>query len=323
MKVENLYKHDDFFRVAFSREDVAGDYITEFLDKNLVKNLDLHSLTLSNTAYVSDKLKDYFSDVVWECNYGAKKSPVKLAFLFEHKSFIPKYPHVQLLRYMIEIWEDCIENNRPITPIVPIIVYHNKNEKKHWKYRPFTAYFKGIDPLLFPYIPTFEYQLTDLTTMPEIQLHALKVGLLVNSLLTLQFGTNENFVIEKAKTLFVTVKNNEKDEHLHTFFLAQLVYILKNNELRKDKIDIIIQDFKNTVDMNAYDLIVKEAKQEGIDLGIEKGIDLGIEKGEHKNALQVAKNILLECPQWDDEKIANLANASVEAVKAIRASMKK
>ena len=122
-------------------------------------------------------------------------------------------------------------------PIVPIIVYHNKDEKKHWKYKPFSAYFKGIDASLLPYIPAFDYQLTDLTTIPEHQLIALKMGLLVNSLLTLQLGTNETYILENAKTIFVTVKNIEEDEHLHTFFMAQLVYILKNNQLRRDKVN--------------------------------------------------------------------------------------
>ena len=93
MKAENLNPHDDFFKVAFSRQDVAEDYITQFLEQKLVSNLDLKSLKLSNTSYVTDKLKDYFSDVVWECEYGTLKKSVKLAFLFEHKSFVPKYPH--------------------------------------------------------------------------------------------------------------------------------------------------------------------------------------------------------------------------------------
>lgn len=62
---------------------------------------------------------------------------------------------------MLEIWEECEENSKPLTPIIPIIVYHNK-ENRHWHYKPFSDYFKDIDPLLLPYIPKFDYELTDL-----------------------------------------------------------------------------------------------------------------------------------------------------------------
>ena len=95
MDNQNFNPHDDFFKIAFSRQEVAEDYITQFLAKGFVEKVDIKSLTLSNTSYVTSELKDYFSDVVWECQYGASKTPIKVAFLFEHKSFIPKFPHLQ------------------------------------------------------------------------------------------------------------------------------------------------------------------------------------------------------------------------------------
>jgi hypothetical protein len=36
---------------------------------------------------------------------------------------------------------------------------------------------------------------------------------------------------------------------------------------------------------------------------------------------QVIRNILEEFPQWNDEKIANLANSTTEVVKIIRTEM--
>ena len=42
-----------------------------------------------------------------------------------------------------------------------------------------------------------------------------------------------------------------------------------------------------------------------------------------KKERQVIENLLAECPQWSDEKIANLATSTVEVVKSIRAELKK
>ena len=62
--------------------------------------------------------------------------------------------------------------------------------------------------------------------------------------------------------------------------------------------------------------------EKGIDLGIEKGIDLGIEKGidlgVEKNKIDTVKNILQKFPEWEDEIIADLAGVSVDFVVSIR-----
>jgi Putative transposase, YhgA-like len=231
----------------------------------------------------------------------AIKKPIKITFLFEHKSYIPKYPHLQLLRYMLEIWEDCEKNKKPLISIVPIIVYHNANEKKHWRYKPFSDYFKDIDESLQSFIPSFEYQLTDLTNLNNEQWQTLKVGLLLNSLRTLQFGTNEQYVLQNLDLLLINVKNEQKDEHLETFLIAQLVYILKNNEFNPDNAKKIIQSIKKSNHMSAYDYLMKEAKQEGYS---EKEKDFTIS--------------LISSTDFDNAKIAILVGVTEEYVANLR-----
>lgn len=312
MQEQNLNAHDDFFKVAFSRLDVTTDYITQFLDKNLVKKIDLQALVLSNTAYTTSDLKDYFADIVWETTYGKAKTPIKITFLFEHKSYVPRYPHLQMLRYLLEIWEDCEKNKKPLTPVIPIIVYHNKKDR-HWKYKPFSNYFKGVDAGLEPYIPKFEYQLTDLTLMTEAQILGLEAGLLINALLTLHLGSKANYVVEKINTLLVNVKNVSDDEHFHQFFFAQLVYVLKNNELSPEKVNTIINNFNNTVKMNAYDVLIKNAEEKGIEKGMEKGTAL-TESAKDKTFA----TSLIVSTDFNDEKISILVGVTVDYVKQLR-----
>ena len=169
MEKQNSNPHDDFFKVAFSRQDVVVDYITQFMGQELVNNIDFQSLTISNNSYITSALEEYFADVVWDCNYGVSKTPIKVTFLFEHKSYVPKYPHLQLMRYMLEIWDNNNKNKLALTPIVPIIIYHNADKKRKWKYKAFSEYFKTLDASLLPYIPSFEYQLTDLNNLTREQ----------------------------------------------------------------------------------------------------------------------------------------------------------
>ena len=306
MKKQTANPHDDFFKVAFSRKDVVEDYITQFLDKKLAKNIDLQSLTISNNSYVTPKLAKYFADVVWEATYGAGKTPIKVAFLFEHKSYIPKYPHIQLMRYMLEIWEDCEKNNLPLIPVIPIIVYHNAKEKKHWKYKPFSEYFKEVDDFLRPFIPSFEYQLTDLTNLSEQEWQLLKAGLLLHSFRTLQYGTNKQYVLKNIEMLFVNVKSDEKNENLETFLVAQLVYILKNNEFSPENTNKIIQTVKKIKNMSSYDYLMREATKEAV----------SIKERDFATSLIVSTD-------FDDEKIAMLVGVTVDYVSDLRTELGK
>ncbi len=327
MEEQNKQPHDDFFKVAFSRHDVVSDYIKQFLDEKIVKNIDFQSLTIANTSYITTDLEKYYADIVWECKYGASKTPIKAAFIFEHKSYVPKYPHLQLLRYMLEFWQACEKNKQPLTPLIPIIVYHNKKDR-HWKYKPFSAYFKGLDASLLPYIPSFEYKLTDLTTMSPEEILAMKVGLLHNALLTLQFGSNEQYILENLEKLIVNVKNTAQDEHLHTFFYAQLVYVLKNNQISTKKISNIINKFKNTIDMSTYDMLKEELFVEGFEKGImegiekgrEEGIEKGIEKGVSIKEMEFATSLIVST-DFDDAKIALLVGVSIDYVTQLRTTL--
>ncbi len=65
--------------------------------------------------------------------------------------------------------------------------------------------------------------------------------------------------------------------------------------------------------MNAYDSLLRKERKEAKLEGRQEGASL--------KEQEVIKNILAEFPQWDNEKIANLANSSVEIVKSIRAEI--
>ena len=112
--------------------------------------------------------------------------------------------------------------------------------------------------------------------------------------------------------------------HIASGCKTVFLLILKNNEFSPADVHKIIQTVKKTTNMSSYDHIIQEAKKEGFDSGIEKGIEkgmnLGIEKGIEKERRVIA-NILAQFPNWDDEKIADLAVSTLEVVRAVRAEL--
>ena len=112
---------------------------------------------MDSTSYVTPDLEEFFADLVWTANY--KTTNIKIAFLFEHKSYVVPYPHVQLMRYIAGHLEKQIKDKEKLTIVIPIIIYHGE---ENWKVRSFYDYFEGIDDILKQYIPNFNYQLTNL-----------------------------------------------------------------------------------------------------------------------------------------------------------------
>ena len=129
--------HDKFFKETFSRKEVARDYIDQFLPVDIRENLDLRTLQLSQTSHIDEELQEHLSDIVYTCRWKSK-ADVRISLLFEHKSYPEKFPHLQLLRYLLGTWEYDLREEQPLTVTIPIIVYHGK---KKWKYKSFSDYF--------------------------------------------------------------------------------------------------------------------------------------------------------------------------------------
>ena len=71
-----------------------------------------------------EELKEYLSDVVYRCKYGEEE--IKLSLLFEHKSKPDGIIYLQLLRYLLEAWDQQPDKERGLGIIIPIVVYHGK-----------------------------------------------------------------------------------------------------------------------------------------------------------------------------------------------------
>ncbi len=149
--------HDKFFKYLFSQKEEVCDFISNVCPKELVNKLDLSTLELSTTEYINKDLKVNFSDIVYNCTYG-KDTKINISLLFEHKSYPEKYPHLQLLSYMLNMWQTQIKQNEKLTPVIPIIFYHGSN---NWKKLSFNKFFKGLDDDLLKFIPMFDYLLVD------------------------------------------------------------------------------------------------------------------------------------------------------------------
>ena len=150
--------HDKFFKQVFSETDNIKDFLTMALPKELKEEIDWNFLTLDTTSYVSEELEDYFSDVVAHTRLKEKHHNVDIYFLFEHKSYYDKGVLLQLLQYMLLMWQRDSKEKKPLRVIIPLVFYHGQ---KKWD---IPREFKDLFPVkesLKHYLLNFRYLLVD------------------------------------------------------------------------------------------------------------------------------------------------------------------
>ncbi|MBN8683977.1 MAG: Rpn family recombination-promoting nuclease/putative transposase [Chitinophagales bacterium] len=78
----------------------------------------------SQDSFIDNKLSAHFSDVCYVGQTNAQK-PLRIAIVFEHKSAKPDSPLAeQLLRYISNIWNADVRQQRDLSLTIPIVLYH-------------------------------------------------------------------------------------------------------------------------------------------------------------------------------------------------------
>lgn len=259
--------HDEFFKATFSRVKVAKEYLQKMLPSTLRQILDFKKLKRVNGSYISTTLREFFTDVVYECPVKDSDLKTTISILFEHKSSPEKFPHFQLLRYMLDAWEEQLKQDLPMTPFVPIIIYHGT---ENWVKRDLSSYFAAQLPTdLLPYLPQFDYHFTPITAMSDEEILNLGKSLLANAFLMMKHIWEPEFILQNPRLVFI---NLDEPNSPRAFIISMLAYFLKNSELAKESIQHFIEILPKTLNqtiMSTYDMIVEE--------GIERGLKINEE----------------------------------------------
>ena len=177
---EELHQsHNKLFVAAFKHKATIIDYLTHFFPEEWTAKMDLDKLELDPTNYVTRKMKEFFSDVVYRTTWAiapSKKKPeeprnVAITLLFEHKKGHPRHAiHLQFLQYMIEIWTDDIMARRRLTIVIPILIHQGKQK---FTKKPFYYYFKDLPEELRGFIPNFDFHLTSSEAIDDEKLFGM------------------------------------------------------------------------------------------------------------------------------------------------------
>jgi hypothetical protein len=119
---------------------------------------------------------------------------------------------------------------------------------------------------------------------------------------------NVEYILKNYETIFVFAENDIQNNEYLQFFQTIFVYLYKNIEMRSEQLETIVNTINQPLKkftMSAYDLL------------IEKGVTLENTRKTRK----VVQNLLSEFPTLSNEKIAALADTTVEFVQQIKSEL--
>lgn len=319
--------HDAVFKAFFSDAKIARNYLLSYSPPGIYQQVDFSFFRKIDTAFVSGRFGISFSDVVYETRL-ANSGSARLLFLFEHKSYLPTYPvHLQLLDYFLQLWEDDLKNKRPLSGIIPIVIYHGE---QGWEQKSLSDYLPGLPKGWEVFVPNFNYLLTDLSRIPRRVIEDKQEDeYLRNLFLALKFARDKTLAKEILEEILTFEEPFYRDDRqsilsqlltvyiINTSGMASTEYKTLKKELPKPSqvvIDFIREIYGDEIPWFIREEMEEKAQQEGLQKGMERGLQQGLELKSHTFTLKT----LQKFPDWSDAEVADFVGVTMEYVQQVR-----
>jgi predicted transposase YdaD len=319
--------HDVVFKAFFSDALIAKNYLLYYTPASVHEWIDFSVFEKSNTAFVSGRFGISFSDVVYETRLKGGGF-ARLLFLFEHKSYIPNQPvYLQLLDYLLQIWEDDLKNKRVLSFVLPIVVYHGEQT---WQQKPFTSYFKGLPEDWNVFIPHFQYLLTDLSNTPtQVIQDKVDSEYLRSLFLVLKFAREQDLVFENWKKIFTfgDAHHGDRDKILSQVLMFYIINLFDMPEEQVNELNEKITNpeyaWMDAIPEFFGEKWKKQGLKEGRKLGKKEGREEGRQEGRLTFAEETVQRAILKFPNFSDTDIAELIGMDIPFVQSIRSKITK
>lgn len=283
--------HDVFFKCFYGNPGTAAEFLRHNLPVEIAETIDFSTIESVKDSFVSEGLERFFADLVFECDL-KDGAPASIYILFEHKSAPEPACAIQVLRYMVMLWEKHLTDKNRLgdLPIVlPVIIYHGK---RAWNGKPIQDLFPKGTPLS-EFIPDYRMLVYDLSHMPEEEIRG---GLVDRAVLLVMKAMMQDSPLPRIAEVTELLWNAlgpqsslKTIEQIFRYVTATLPGVTREHiEAELVKLPegaVIMKSF-------AADF-APEAYQSGLDVGLEKGMEKGLEAGMEKGLGEGIRNTLL------------------------------
>lgn len=319
-QINNSKVHDSSSKLIFGNAELCSQFLRNYMDIPLLRNVRAEDIEDVTERYIPMFTEERNSDTVKRVKLSGNKT-LFFVSLIEHKTKVDYNVSMQILRYMIYIWEDYeremerLKNGISKTkgfkypPILPIVYYEGTGT---W-----TAARNIKDRILFdktfePFTPQFFYKLVQLNSYSVNQLieknDELSLLMLINRLQDTAAFKELNLPDDYIKNL----SENSTDELLDIMakVTASMLRHLNLSEeeveeftgqVKERKMAELFENFKD-IDLPAAR---KKARKEGLAEGRAEGLAEGLAEGRVQG--------LIEGRTEGEERFASLTQILIDS----------
>jgi len=172
--------NDKLFKQGFSEPETAAGFLAAYLPGDIAAAVDWPRLQLRPGTFIDSRFRRHESDLLFSAPLAGREA--MFYFLFEHQTEEDPAIALRLLRYMVRIWEECLQSRPkdPLPVILPVVLAQNS---RAWKLQPaFSELLEvpaGLEQTLRPFIPDFLFRLVQLAQIPFEAIRGTPAGIMV------------------------------------------------------------------------------------------------------------------------------------------------
>ncbi|WP_462323749.1 Rpn family recombination-promoting nuclease/putative transposase [Desulfoplanes sp.] len=264
-KINNI--HDTLFKETLSRKELAADFLGNYLPKEITEHIRMDTLSISKDSFVDRDQIERFSDLLYEVSFSNDRTGF-VYFLFEHKSYDDRFAVLQVLRYLIEIWELYLKQHSDAVDlplIIPIIVYHGSTVRSSVR---LSELIELPDPGFEAYVPDFDTIFLDFSPDSEQEIK----GVIFMKLVLLCFrAKNKPKALHHVMEIFMELAKLDESESSMRWLEVVFRYMVQTMDIsEKDMQDIAhrtLSASKEDTVMTLAQRLESKGRMEGVQLG--------------------------------------------------------
>jgi predicted transposase YdaD len=313
--------HDRLLNQTLQQIDAARTLLATHLPSEVIEHLELQTLAPVDTSFIDHNLRRRFADRLFSVevseevvqSLGLKINYVYIFVLIDHKSTDQPYTLVQMLGYIVRIWEIALAGGRPLVPILPWVIYNGVGP---WRSS------RSLDELIpVPeswkrYVPALEMAILDVGRMEDAAMTGhpnLQVTLTL-----LKYGRGAK--LEAAlRLLFKMLSQVMSPQQARDVLDTIRVYAMSvNPSVGEEKMNELVSEFwpVQPEPGSVADQLIKKGEARGIALGEARGIALGEARGIARasaNTIRILQSIL-GLPESSDNDFADKSLAELQSM---------
>lgn len=300
-QIANRKPHDSGSKLIFGNAELCSQFLRNYMDMPILKNVRAEDIEDVTNRYIPMFTEERYSDTVKRVKI-SEKDTLYFISLIEHKTKVDYNVSMQLLRYMVYIWEDyekeMEKQHKGISktkdfkypPILPIVYYEGAGQ---W-----TAPCNFQERILFekafePFTPKFYYKLVQLNGYSVKELIEKKDELSFLMLINRLQSMEEFKALQLPEDYLENLSENSTDEMIGviTKVITVMLRHLKLSEeeveefagrVKEWKMGELFENFKDFDLPAARKIAREEGWREGWEEGKAAGHTAGMAEGRVK-----------------------------------------